>query len=203
MLSSVYLATEALLRFGSDAQKAKWLPKLVAKPRQTWLERISELKGDSAVRDIQNLPDNGHLYAAHVINDLWRLTEGNAVVVWHHGIDPHALAGLASTRTYPLRSSFRPSYNMAVNLIGTVGSHRARELLESSFAQFQADRAVVGLASQVRRNEEALEGYRTAMECHLGDFAEYAELRERLSQREKELARDGAAREAGFRFGQQ
>jgi len=59
----------------------EWLPKLVADPRQAWLSRINELKGDSAVRDIQNLPDNGHLYAAHVINDLWRLTEGNAIVV--------------------------------------------------------------------------------------------------------------------------
>ena len=46
-----------------------------------WLGRLAELKGDSAVRDIQNLPDNGHLYAAHVINDLWRETDGNAVVV--------------------------------------------------------------------------------------------------------------------------
>jgi acetolactate synthase I/II/III large subunit len=59
----------------------EWLPKLAANPRQAWLSRINELKGDSAVRDIQNLPDSGHLYAAHVINDLWRLTEGNAVVV--------------------------------------------------------------------------------------------------------------------------
>ena len=46
-----------------------------------WLARIAELKGDSAVRDIQNLPDDGHLYAAHVINDLWRETDGNAIVV--------------------------------------------------------------------------------------------------------------------------
>ncbi len=46
-----------------------------------WLARITELKGDSAVRDIQNLPDDGHLYAAHVINDLWRETDGNAIVV--------------------------------------------------------------------------------------------------------------------------
>ena len=73
--------------------------------------------------------------------------EGNAVVVWHQGFDPAALAGLASTRTYPLRSSFKPSYNMAVNLVGSVGHHAARELLETSFAQFQADRAVVGLAT--------------------------------------------------------
>jgi acetolactate synthase-1/2/3 large subunit len=46
-----------------------------------WKERIVELKGDSAVRDIQSLPDDGHLYAAHVINDLWNLTHGNALVV--------------------------------------------------------------------------------------------------------------------------
>jgi acetolactate synthase-1/2/3 large subunit len=46
-----------------------------------WLARIHQLKGDAAVRDIQNLPDNGHLYAAHVINDLWLETDGRAVVV--------------------------------------------------------------------------------------------------------------------------
>jgi acetolactate synthase I/II/III large subunit len=48
---------------------------------EDWLARITALKGDSAVRDIQNLPDDGHLYAAHVINDLWRTTNGRAVVV--------------------------------------------------------------------------------------------------------------------------
>jgi acetolactate synthase-1/2/3 large subunit len=46
-----------------------------------WLDYLKKLKGDSAVRDIQNLPDSGHLYAAHVINDLWRTTEGKALVV--------------------------------------------------------------------------------------------------------------------------
>jgi acetolactate synthase-1/2/3 large subunit len=46
-----------------------------------WIGRINALKGDSAVRDIQNLPDDGHLYAAHVIHDLWRATEGRAIVV--------------------------------------------------------------------------------------------------------------------------
>jgi acetolactate synthase-1/2/3 large subunit len=49
--------------------------------RAEWLAHIDNLKGDSAVRDIQNLPDYGHLYAAHVINDLWRETKGQAVVV--------------------------------------------------------------------------------------------------------------------------
>ena len=46
-----------------------------------WIAHIDELKGDAAVRDIQNLPDDGHLYAAHVINDLWRETDGKAIVV--------------------------------------------------------------------------------------------------------------------------
>jgi ATP-dependent RNA helicase HelY len=119
--------------------------------------------------------------------------EGHAVVLWSPGLEPDALAGLASTRTYPLRSSFRPSYNMAVNLVGRVGRERARELLQSSFAQFQADRAVVGLARQVRRNEEGLDGYRDAMTCHLGDFEEYAALRRAISDREAELSRAGAA----------
>jgi acetolactate synthase-1/2/3 large subunit len=45
-----------------------------------WLKYIASMKGDSAVRDIQQLPDNGHLYAAHVINDIWRITGGNAIV---------------------------------------------------------------------------------------------------------------------------
>ncbi len=118
--------------------------------------------------------------------------EGHAVVLWTEGLDPAAVAGLASTRTYPLRSSFRPSYNMAVNLVGQVGRERARVLLESSFAQFQADRAVVGLARQIQRNEEALDGYREAMTCHLGDFEEYAALRRKLSDVESAAARDAA-----------
>ena len=57
------------------------LPHLEAVERKEWFEHIERLKGDSAVRDIQNLPDNGHLYAAHVINDIWRETEGKAIVV--------------------------------------------------------------------------------------------------------------------------
>jgi ATP-dependent RNA helicase HelY len=66
--------------------------------------------------------------------------QGHAVVIWHAGLDPNDLAGLASARTYPLISSFRPSYNMAVNLVGQLGRRAAREVLETSLAQFQADR---------------------------------------------------------------
>ncbi|MFI2102397.1 DEAD/DEAH box helicase [Isoptericola sp. NPDC019693] len=115
--------------------------------------------------------------------------EGHAVVVDHTGLDPVALAGLASKRLYPLRSSFRPTYNMAVNLVGQVGRERARDVLETSFAQFQADRGVVGLAKQAQAHAEAMEGYAASMACDRGDFAEYMGLRRAIKEREKDLSR--------------
>ncbi len=119
--------------------------------------------------------------------------EGHAVVQWARGVDPLAVGGLASARTYPLRSSFRPTYNMAVNLVSQVGREVAREILETSFAQFQADRAVVGIATKVRRNEEGLHDYDEAMHCHLGDFREYAALRRSLADAEKDGVRARSA----------
>jgi acetolactate synthase I/II/III large subunit len=67
----------------SDLRTAlvEWLPHVEPVDRSAWLSHIDTLKGDSAVRDIQSLPDDGHLYAAHVINDLWRITGGDALVV--------------------------------------------------------------------------------------------------------------------------
>ncbi|MEW1804973.1 DEAD/DEAH box helicase [Arthrobacter sp. SLBN-53] len=115
--------------------------------------------------------------------------EGHAVVLWQPGTDPTAVAGLASRRTYPLNSSFRPTYNMSINLLAQFGRARAREILESSFAQFQADRSVVGLARQVRSREESLAGYAKSMTCHLGDFTEYARLRRELSDAESATSR--------------
>ena len=115
--------------------------------------------------------------------------EGHAVVLWQPGTDPTAVAGLASRRTYPLNSSFRPTYNMSINLLAQFGRARAREILESSFAQFQADRSVVGLARQVRSREESLAGYAKSMTCHLGDFTEYARLRRELSDAENATSR--------------
>ena len=106
--------------------------------------------------------------------------EGNAVVIWSPTVDSTTAAGLAATRTYPLRSSFSPTYNMAINLMGRFGRERARNSLKSSFAQFQADRAVVGLDRQIRRNAEAISDYRTDDLCHLGDFSEYAKLRREI-----------------------
>ena len=119
--------------------------------------------------------------------------EGHAVIQWTEGLDPQAVAALASRRTYPLNSSFRPTYNMAVNLIDQFGRARAREILESSFAQFQADRAVVGLARQVREQEESLAGYEKAMTCDRGDYTEYSRIRRDLSDVEKLNRKDAGA----------
>src|SRR5206468_12779230 len=119
--------------------------------------------------------------------------EGHAVVLWQPGMDPGAVGGLASTRTYPLNSSFRPSYNMAVNLTGWAGRTRAARLLESSFAQFQADRGVIGLTRQIRRNRQAMADVAAAMSCDKGDFAEYAQLRRSLTEREGDLSRARAS----------
>src|SRR4029077_6795893 len=115
--------------------------------------------------------------------------EGHAVVLWQQGMNPSEVAGLASTRTYPLRSRFRPSYNMAVNLVQQVGRLRARELLEMSFDQFQAAKAGGGLPRRLTKSQDALQGYAESASCERGDFMEYAALRHRISELEKGAAR--------------
>jgi ATP-dependent RNA helicase HelY len=118
--------------------------------------------------------------------------EGNAVVQWSPTVDSATAAGLASTRTYPLRSSFTPTYNMSINLIARFGRERARGSLESSFAQFQADRAVVGLVRQIRKNDSASKELMDSAQCHLGDFAEYSKIRIDIKELERLLSkRDG------------
>jgi acetolactate synthase-1/2/3 large subunit len=57
------------------------LPRIAPRKDNTWVRAVNAMKGDAAVRDIKNLPDLGHLYAAHVIHDLWRATDGKALVV--------------------------------------------------------------------------------------------------------------------------
>jgi len=115
--------------------------------------------------------------------------EGNAVIQWSPTVDSASAAGLASTRTYPLRSSFSPTYNMAINLISRFGRETARRSLESSFAQFQADRAVVGLTRQIRKNETLIAELMKDAQCHLGDFSEYARLRRSIKEVEVLLGR--------------
>ncbi|MGG7099895.1 DEAD/DEAH box helicase [Rhodococcus sp. 24CO] len=117
--------------------------------------------------------------------------EGHAVVLWQPGVEPTDVAGLASTRTFPLRSSFRPSYNMSINLVDRMGVKESRTLLERSFAQFQADRSVVSVVRTVERNETALKALQDKLGGPDGEYYEYASLRDRLSDRERKLEREG------------
>jgi ATP-dependent RNA helicase HelY len=125
---------------------------------------------------------------------------GNAVVLYQKQVPFERVAGLATRRTYELRSSFRPSYNMAVNLVRNYTREEARHLLNSSFAQFLADRGVLTLERQLERDRAYLDGYRERVRCHLGDFHEYWGLRERAgkiredARRSRERSRGEEAR---------
>ncbi|MFY9764288.1 MAG: RNA helicase [Mycobacterium sp.] len=118
--------------------------------------------------------------------------EGHAVVLWNPGEDtsePAEVAGLASTRTFPLRSSFAPSYNMTINLVNRVGPEQAHRLLEQSFAQYQADRSVVSLVRGVERGQQMLDEVAAGLGGNDAPILEYARLRERISQHERAQAR--------------
>jgi ATP-dependent RNA helicase HelY len=116
---------------------------------------------------------------------------GHAVVLYQKREDVKfdRIASLATTRTYELRSSFRPSYNMAVNLVRNYTREEAHHLLNSSFAQFQADRGVVALERDLERRKAYIAGYREQMQCHLGDFAEYWSFRERAERIRRDAER--------------
>jgi ATP-dependent RNA helicase HelY len=161
--------------------------------RTVVLERLSKFNGDSHA----DITPGEYTQLTGRAGRRGIDVEGHAVVLWSPDVDPARVAGLASTRTYPLRSSFRPSYNMAVNLVGQMGRVAARQLLDASFAQFQTDRSVSGLVKQIRRSEATLAEYAQQMRCERGDFGEYAALRRELSDREAALARDGARERRG------
>ena len=114
--------------------------------------------------------------------------EGNALIMWSEQIDSGTAAGLASTRTYPLKSSFNPTYNMSANLIARFGQEKARESLGASFAQFQADKAVVGLAKQIAKNNQSIANILGEALCHLGDFNEYMEYRYEIRRLETQYS---------------
>jgi ATP-dependent RNA helicase HelY len=118
--------------------------------------------------------------------------EGHAVVLWHPGentSEPAEVAGLASTRTFPLRSSFAPSYNMTINLVNRVGPEQAHRLLEQSFAQYQADRSVVSLVRGVERGQRMLDEVAAEFGGSDAPVLEYTRLREKITQRERAQAR--------------
>lgn len=126
-------------------------------------------------------------------------TLGNAVVQWAPAMDPTAVAGLASTRTYPLISTFEPGYNMAINLLGMLGFDDSLRLLEKSFAQFQADGSVVEETREIERAEHRVRELRAQLEQAVDNLAppaadgedpaeilmDYMRLRRALTEEEK------------------
>ena len=116
-------------------------------------------------------------------------TEGHAVVSHRGGVAPEEVASLASKRTYPLISAFTPTYNMVVNLLARSTRAQTRSVLESSFAQFQADSAVVALATRLTQLEAQRDTTAFDLSCSRGDVGEYLLLRDRITQAEKSGAR--------------
>lgn len=119
--------------------------------------------------------------------------EGHAVVVWSDSVELEELAHLAGARSFPVRSSFRPTPNMAVNLLQHMDEERVRETLELSFAQYQADSAVVDQARELRAEQESLAGYdKAASQAQGSDRARWEDrarkLRRRIERGRRQIA---------------
>ncbi|MGQ0432876.1 MAG: DEAD/DEAH box helicase [Microthrixaceae bacterium] len=102
---------------------------------------------------------------------------GYAIVLWSPFVPFEQVAALASSRTYALRSAFRPTFNMAVNLVRVYPPEQAHHLLNLSFAQFQADQAVVRIEARLERQRTRHERLQEEASCERGDVVEYRRLR--------------------------
>jgi len=98
---------------------------------------------------------------------------GYAVVLWGPSVSFEQVASLAGARSYLLRSSFRPTYNMATNLVRRCSPEQAHHLLNLSFAQYQADADIVRLEARLERSRNELEAALDGAACELGDVFEY------------------------------
>lgn len=101
---------------------------------------------------------------------------GHAVVLWSPFVSFGEVAGLAASRSFPLASAFRPTYNMAANLVRRYEPAEAHHLLNLSFAQYQADRGVVRMEQRLARRRQELSRLADEARCDLGDVEEYASL---------------------------
>ena len=107
---------------------------------------------------------------------------GYAIVLWSPFVPFEQVASLASSRTYALRSAFRPTYNMTANLVRRYQPDEAHHLLNLSFAQFQADKAVVRLEARIERQQVRLARLQEEARCERGDVDEYRQLRAAAQQ---------------------
>ena len=107
---------------------------------------------------------------------------GYAIVLWSPFSSFEQVASLVSARTFAISSSFRPTYNMAANLVRRYSAGTAHHLLNLSFAQYQADADIVALEARLDRSARRLATAREALACDRGDAAELFALRRRLDQ---------------------
>lgn len=112
-------------------------------------------------------------------------TIGNAVVVDHRGFTPETAVALSSKRVYPLHSSFKPTFNMAVNLLNTSDYETARITLDHSFAQWEANESAWQIEARIDALTAALAGYAEAMTCEYGDFIDLLRIRMQLNELQK------------------
>ena len=129
---------------------------------------------------------------------------GYAVVLWTPFVTFEQVANLVSTRTFAISSSFRPTYNMAANLVRRYPPDQAHHLLNLSFAQYQADRDIVKLETRLDSTDERLARARGQITCERGDAVEYLELQQQLQARisnRPSRARDVEAQLAKLRPG--
>lgn len=112
-------------------------------------------------------------------------TIGNAVIVDHRGFTPETAVALSSKRVYPLHSSFKPTFNMAVNLLNTSDYETARITLDHSFAQWEANESAWQIEARIDALTAALAGYAEAMTCEYGDFTDLLRIRMQLNELQK------------------
>ena len=107
---------------------------------------------------------------------------GYAIVLWSPFVTFEQVAALVSTRTFAISSQFRPTYNMAANLVRRYEPEEAHHLLNLSFAQYQADRDIVRLETRLERNAERIAKAEADLACDRGDADEYLRLQRRLAE---------------------
>ncbi|WP_153503728.1 DEAD/DEAH box helicase [Cumulibacter manganitolerans] len=157
--------------------------------RSVVLERLVKYNGESHVR----LTPGEYTQLTGRAGRRGIDVEGHAVTLWSPDITPAEVASLATTRTFPLNSSFRPSYNMAVNLVGQLGRRESKALLDRSFAQYQVDRASVGLAQRREQAQQEARSRQAEVHCDRGDVREYADLRLAISDLERGATKERKA----------
>jgi ATP-dependent RNA helicase HelY len=128
--------------------------------------------------------------------------QGHAVVLWSPFTTFEQVASLASTRSYTLTSSFRPTYNMAANLVHRYPADVAHHLLNLSFAQYRADGDVVRLETRLERIDTSIEKLSIAVECEMGDVREWRDKEtSRLERRNRDTPEHIAKSVSNLRIG--